>query len=156
MSDTVEAIIARVTIDAPRAHVWDVMTGEATVPEWLGCMNYRRAPGHVFHMQQDAAKRAAGDISGATHCAVLELSPPDLFVFSWYFPGTPETRVTMALTDTDTGGTMVTLSHEGWEQFPPAMIRSIRDALAGGWAGHVLPGLKRVAESARPGSVARD
>ena len=43
-------------------------------------MNYRRVPGHVFHMQQDAAKRATGDTSGATHCAVLEVSPPDRFV----------------------------------------------------------------------------
>ena len=146
MNETVQTIIASVTIEAPRAHVWEVMTGEATVPEWLGCMNYRRSVGHVFHMQQDPAKRAAGDIEGATHCELLELEPPVRFVFSWYFPGTPRTHVRMALDEAGAGRTRVTLKHDGWEQFPPEMIRAIRDGLAGGWTGHVLPNLKRVAE----------
>lgn len=148
MSETIESIIASVMIEAPRAHVWEVMTGEATVPLWLGCMNYRRAVGHVFHMQQNATKRAGGDIDGATHCEVEELSAPERFIFSWYFPGTPKTWVRIALEEIGPRTTRATLMHEGWEQFPAEMIRAIRDGLAGGWSGHVLPNLKRAAEGA--------
>lgn len=146
MNDIVQNIIASVTIEASRAHVWEVMTGEATVPEWLGCMNYRRELGHVFHLQQDAAKRAAGDTDGATHCELTEMEAPTRFVFSWYFPGTPKTHVRMALDEAGEGRTRVTLKHDGWEQFPAEMIRGIRDMLAGGWTSHALPKLKRIAE----------
>ena len=32
-------IIAEVSIDAPLEHVWGVLTSEATVRHWLGCMD---------------------------------------------------------------------------------------------------------------------
>lgn len=146
MNDIVQNIIASVTIEAPRDHVWDVMTGEASVPQWLGCMNYKRELGSVFHMQQDAAKRASGDTDGATHCELIEMKKPERFVFSWYFPGTPKTHVRMALEAIGDRRTRVTLKHDGWEQFPAEMIRGIRDMLAGGWTSHVLPNLKKAAE----------
>ena len=94
---------------------------------------------------QDPAKRAAGDISGATHCELLALEPPRHMVFSWYYPDMPKTEVLITLEPSD-GGTRVALVHTGWDQFDGEQIKAIRDMLAGGWGSFVLPQLKRLAE----------
>lgn len=65
-------------------------------------------------------------------------------------PGTPKTFVHIALKATSENQTQVTLTHEGWDQFPPGMVRPFHDQLKSGWQGHVLPGLKRCAENVAP------
>lgn len=142
----IQQIEASIAIAVAPARVWQVLTGEGLVEQWLGCLGYKAEIGHVFYMQPDAAKRAAGDVSGATHCELLALDPPREMRFSWYFPDTPRTHVTIRLTGT-ADGTQVDLLHDGWDQFDDEQIRAIRDMLAGGWASYVLPQLKRVAEA---------
>lgn len=146
MSEQLPAIIAEIAIEAPIGHVWDVMTSEATVPEWLGCMSYRRELGAVFYMQQDATRREGGDRAGATHCRVDVLEPPSRFVFAWFVPGTPETTVTIALREDRPGRTLVRLSHEGWDQFLAKMVKPFHEQLKSGWSSGALPALKRAAE----------
>jgi uncharacterized protein YndB with AHSA1/START domain len=138
-------IESAIEIAAPVERVWAVLTGEGLVEQWLGCLRFKPQIGHVFYMQQDNTKRTRGDISGAVHCAVEVLEPPHRFVFSWYYPDMPKTRVTVALTATP-GGTRASLVHAGWEQYPEAQIRAVRDGLARGWTSFVLPMLKKVAE----------
>jgi uncharacterized protein YndB with AHSA1/START domain len=147
VSDVLRPIVAEISIEAPIAHVWEVMTSEDSVPGWLGCMNYRREVGTTFHMQPDPAKRQAGDISGATHCDVVTLRAPHNFDFTWYMPGTPATFVKISLFSEGPDRSFVRLSHEGWEQFPADMVRAFHEQLSGGWSGGVLPGLRRAAEA---------
>jgi uncharacterized protein YndB with AHSA1/START domain len=142
----IDDIVASIDIAAPAERVWQVMTGEGLVEEWLGCMGYRAEIGRVFFMQPDAAKREQGDIAGATHCELLALEPPRRMAFSWFMPGTPKTDVEIVLVPTD-AGTRAELRHSGWDRFDEDQIRAIREALAGGWTSFVLPGLKRVAEA---------
>jgi uncharacterized protein YndB with AHSA1/START domain len=142
----IEDIEAGIEIAVPPGRVWAVLTGEGLVEEWLGCLQFETRTGHVFYMQPDADKRAAGDTSGATHCQIEGMHAPGRFVFSWYYPETPKTRVEIILTEIPGGGTHVNLRHTGWKQFDATQIRGIRDGLAGGWSGYVLPGLKSVAE----------
>jgi uncharacterized protein YndB with AHSA1/START domain len=139
-------IVHSIDIDAPPEAVWHTLTDPAEVPGWLGCMNYTGEPGSTFHMQPDRAKHAAGDLSGATHCDLVEARAPSAFVFTWYMPGTPKTRVAIRLESLGPGRTRVTLTHSGWDQFPPDMVRAIHQMLDGGWKSHVLPGLKAAAE----------
>ena len=87
----------RITIEASADRVWDLLTDPARVTAWLGCMEYRAEVGHLFYMQPDAAKRAAGNTAGATHCEILEIAPPTRLAFSWFLPGTPRTTVTLTL-----------------------------------------------------------
>jgi uncharacterized protein YndB with AHSA1/START domain len=141
----IDDILASIDIDAPVERVWQVMTGEGLVEEWLGCLGYKAEIGEVFYMQQDREKHARGDPDGATHCELLALEPPRRMAFSWYVPGTPKTQVTITLTPSG-AGTRAELRHEGWDQFDGVQLQAIRDALAGGWTSFVLPGLKRVAE----------
>lgn len=147
MSDQLGPILADVEIACSAEHVWRIITSEESVPNWLGCMRYERAVGHVFYMQQDQAKARADDISSATHCEILALDEPRLFKFSWFLPGFPSTDVSFRLEPISPNATRVVFAHEGWEQFPPDQIKAIRDMLDGGWRSFILPNLKRVAES---------
>ena len=124
---------------------WEVLTAPECVAQWLGCLNYAAEPGHVFHMQQDDTKRAAGDLTGAIHCEILELTRHERFVFSWYFPGVPKTTVSIALRSLAADRTEPALVHDGWDQFAADDIRAIRDQLANGWQSHVLPAFAAVA-----------
>lgn len=146
--DKLEPIVGEILIEAPLLHVWEVMTAEASVKDWLGCINYRREVGATFHMQQDAGRRARGETEGATFCDVAVLEPPHRFEFTWYVPGTPKTLVRISLVEQGAGRTLVRLVHEGWEQFPAAMVKPFHDQLKSGWSGGVLPSLKRAAETA--------
>ncbi len=146
MTERLASIQTTVQIDAPQSHVWNVLTEPDYVRQWLGCMRYDNALGHVFYMQQDATKRANDDISGATHCKITALDKPHRFAFTWYLPGTPETLVVIELNTVGDGTTMAVLTHSGWEKFEPEAIRSIREMLEGGWKSAVLPNLKRVSE----------
>ena len=135
-----------IDIDAPRERVWSAMTEEGLVEHWLGCLGFKPEVGTIFYMQPDPARRAAGDTEGATHCELEELEQPERIAFTWFIPGTPKTRVEIALDEFGQSSTRATLTHSGWEQFDADAVRPIYDMLNGGWSSFVLPGLKRVAE----------
>lgn len=149
MTPPLKDIAHSIDIEAPRTTVWDVMTGAGSVPHWLDCMNYDMRPGATFHIQPDRAKRAAGDISGATWCDVEALKAPELFTFSWYMPGTPKTTVSIRLEDLGGDVTRATLTHSGWSPFPAEMVQAIHAMLDGRWKSFVLPNLKTAAEAFR-------
>jgi uncharacterized protein YndB with AHSA1/START domain len=100
-------------------------------------------------MQPDRVKHVAGDATGATFCDIEEMRAPEHFRFSWYMPGTPKTTVTIRLVEAGPQRTRATLTHSGWDQFPPEMVSAIHGMLDGGWKSHVLPNLKQVAEQAQ-------
>ncbi len=137
-----------IIVDAPLEKTWRIMTSPQTVPRWLGCLNYEGKVGSVFFMQQDQTKAKAGDTSGATHCEILALDAPTYFRFSWFVPGFPATFINMRLEAVSPTQTRVMFEHEGWDQFPADMIRTIYDGLSGGWRSFVLPNLKRETEAA--------
>jgi uncharacterized protein YndB with AHSA1/START domain len=147
MTKTLPDIQHEIVMNVSLARAWKVMTEPDYVARWLGCLEYRKAVGHVFYMQPDQAKSRNGDIAGATHCEILALDEPSAFRFSWYLPGFPKTEVEFRLKDVGASKTKVVFAHTGWDQFNAADIRQIWEGLSGGWTTAVLPGLKRVAEA---------
>lgn len=147
MGEPLLPIVAEIGIDKPIDKVWDVLTGAATVPLWLGAMDYQPEVGTTFFMQQDPEKRAAHDTDAATWCDVVLLQKPDKFEFSWYVPGTEATMVQISLDADGDNSTFVRLLHDGWDDFERDAIEEFYNALADGWANDVLPNLKRVAET---------
>ena len=113
----------RITIEASADRVWHVLTDPARVAAWLGCLQYRAEVGHLFYMQPDPARRAAGDTDGATHCEILEITPPTRLAFSWFLPGTPRTIVTLTVEARGADLSEVTLVHTGWAQFDRGQCR---------------------------------
>ncbi len=142
------AIVAETTIEAPIGHVWNVLTSEATVPAWLGCIDYKPQVGATFFMQQDPDLKRARDTSGATHCTIQELTPRERFIFSWFEPGAPDTTVEFHLFPDGANSTLVRLIHSGWDQFAPDVIRPFYEELKTRWRSSQLPALKRAATRA--------
>jgi uncharacterized protein YndB with AHSA1/START domain len=139
-------IVAEIGIDAPIDKVWDALTSETTVPQWLGAIDYKAETGTTFFLQQDPDKRAARDTDGATWCDVVLLQKPEKFDFSWYVPGTEATMVQISLFSEGPNRTFVRLLHDGWDDFERDAIEDFYEALAAGWKTDALPALKRVAE----------
>lgn len=144
---TLQNIENSIYIEAPIQRVWTVLTAQGLVEQWLGCIGYSGEVGSTFYMQPDAAKRAVGDIGGATHCELAELEPPRKMLFTWFMPGAPKTEVEISLRETE-GGTLAMLVHRGWDQFDEADVKHIHRMLGNGWQSFVMPGLKRAAEAA--------
>lgn len=147
MTESLQPIRETISIAKPIETVWRVLTDEANVPRWLGCMRYKREVGHIFFMQLDQVKAARDDVSGATHCEILALDAPHTFKFSWFVPDFPATFVSFALEGIDGESTRVVFTHEGWDKFPADQMKPIHEMLSGGWKSFVLPGLKRTAEA---------
>ena len=148
MGEPLLPIIAEIAIAAPIDKVWEVLTAESTVPEWLGAMDYKAELGTTFFMQQDPEKKGAGDTEGSTWCDVALLDKPHKFDFSWYLPGTPQTMVQISLFSEGPADTFVRLMHDGWDDFEREAIEDFYDQLAGNWETEVLPRLKELAEKA--------
>jgi uncharacterized protein YndB with AHSA1/START domain len=146
MGEPLLPIVAEITVDRPIERVWDVLVGAATLPKWLGAMDYHPKVGTTFFIQEDPERRAAGDTGGATHCDIKLMQPPHRFNFTWYVPGSPETLVQFGLDTEAASGTMVRLMHDGWDDFEREAIGDFYDQLARGWQNTVLPALKRMAE----------
>ena len=143
----------RITIETGIARVWAVLADPVRVAAWLGCLRYQGAVGSLFYMQPDAGRRAAGEVAGATHCELLEATPPTRFRFSWFLPGTPKTTVALTLAPRGEDATDVTLAHTGWDQFDAGEVRAIHEQLTVGWRDFVLPGLARAAGGTNQGGT---
>ena len=148
MGEPLLPIIAEIAIAAPIDKVWEVLTAESSVPEWLGAMDYKAELGTTFFMQQDPEKKAVGDTEGSTWCDVALLDKPHKFDFSWYLPGTPQTMVQISLFSEGPADTFVRLMHDGWDDFEREAIEDFYEQLAGNWETEVLPRLKELAEKA--------
>ena len=142
MALDVEAVIE---IAASREQVWRALTEPALVAAWMGCLGYQPLPGHVFHLQPHRERRERGDVEGAIACRIRVLDAPRRLAFSWAFPDTEETEVSLRLTRI-AGGTHVRLLHTGWDQFEEQETAAMREGLARAWHNVALPALRRVAE----------
>jgi hypothetical protein len=64
----VEDVLSIIEIAAPREQVWQTLTQPWLVSQWMGCLRFRPAAGHVFYLQPDRALRTADDVTGAIAC----------------------------------------------------------------------------------------
>jgi uncharacterized protein YndB with AHSA1/START domain len=141
----VEDVQAVIEVAAPREQVWRALTDPKLVAQWMGCLGFRALPGHVFHLQPNRERREAGDVTDAIACRLQILDAPRRLAFTWTFPDTDDTQVSIRLTRIP-GGTHVRLVHTGWDQFEEQETAAMREGLARAWHHVALPALRRVAE----------
>lgn len=142
MAEDVQSIIE---IAAPRERVWQALTDPALVTQWMGCLRFRAEAGHIFYLQPDRARRAAGDVTDAIACRIEVLDAPRRLSFSWGFPDVPDTFVDIRLRNIP-GGTHVRLVHSGWDLFDDHETEGVRGGLGHAWHAVALPRLRAVAE----------
>ena len=141
----VEDVLSIIEIAAPREQVWQALTRPELVAQWMGCLRFQPAAGHVFYLQPDRTRRVADDISGAIACRIEVLDQPRRLSFSWGFPDIPDTSVDIRLRRIP-GGTHVRLTHSGWDQFEDTEGETLRGGMGRAWHTVALPALKAVAE----------
>ena len=93
----VEDVLSIIEIAAPREQVWRALTEPAFVVQWMGCLRFQPAAGHVFYLQPDRVRRTAGDVTGAIACRIEVFDQPRRLSFSWGFPEVPDTWVDIRL-----------------------------------------------------------
>lgn len=142
----VEDIQSVIEIAAPREQVWRAVSEPELVSQWMGCLRFLPAPGHIFYLQPDRARRDVGDVTDAIACRIEILDRPRRLSFSWGFPETPDTFVDIRLSRIS-GGTHVRLVHSGWDQFDDRETEDVRGGLGHAWHTVALPALRAVAES---------
>ncbi|RAK64351.1 SRPBCC family protein [Phenylobacterium kunshanense] len=141
----VEDIQSVIEIAAPRDQVWRAVTEPDLVGQWMGCLRFLPAPGHIFYLQPDRPRREADDVTDAIACRIEIVDRPRRISFSWGFPETPDTFVDIRLSNIS-GGTHVRLTHSGWDQFDDRETEHVRGGLGHAWHTVALPALRAVAE----------
>jgi uncharacterized protein YndB with AHSA1/START domain len=105
----------------PPNKVWVALTDRRALAEWLMPNDFEARVGHKFRFQVDPMP-GCGHL---TMCEVLEVDPPRKLVWSWlpidekrpHRHGTKPSTVTWTLSP-ESGGTRLTLVHEGLEVYP--------------------------------------
>lgn len=137
MTDTVSrthAIVVEEVFPHPPETLWQTLTTGALIGRWLmPPTGFEAVPGNRFTFQT----KAGGAWDGVIHCEVLEVIPPERFVYSWKGGhaantgyGAPlDTTVTWTLTRTETG-TRLRLVHAG---FVVPGNESALETMGNGW-----------------------
>lgn len=141
--DKLPPIKHKIVIDAPLTQVWRALTEPDAVREWVGAEGFEARVGAKFEFHTDPQ----GDWDGITYSEMLELEEGKRMLYTWAVPNMPPTFVEIILKDLGDSRTEVSLEHRGWDQFPPDLIKPVRDQLDQGWGSAVMLKLKKVAEA---------
>jgi uncharacterized protein YndB with AHSA1/START domain len=122
-----ESIEVDYTLSHPPQEVWRLLTEPNLLAMWLMPNDIAPVVGHKFSFRM----KPMGDWDGISDCEVLECEPYTRFAYSW--KGGPEhsrldTICSWILTPTASGGTLLHLSHYGFE---PSMFAY--QAMSQGW-----------------------
>lgn len=140
-------IEASIRVEAEPRFVWHVLVSRDTVPLWLGALEYAPQDSPFFYIQTDAAKRAAGDVSGASQCKIVEAVAPERFTFVWHMAGGQPLAIHFNVAAEGEGAQLSVLVH-GFERYAAEDVGPLRAAHERQWVRKTLPALKAAAEHA--------
>jgi uncharacterized protein YndB with AHSA1/START domain len=109
-----KAIHKEILIPRPREAVWQAITDQATLAQWMFPNDFEPRVGHRFnfHVPPNPKVKFEGLV---VRCEVLECTPPAQLVFSWSAGGPVEnTQVSFRL-EPDGQGTRVFFEHSGFD-----------------------------------------
>lgn len=104
---------------APAA-VWAALTRHDLLSAWfMRTDDFDPSPGATFTLVDDKARGWSGRVRGT----VLEAQPPSHLVYRWQADDDPDvTTVTWTLSETQNGGTELTLLHAGFRRHPRSLL----------------------------------
>ncbi len=114
MSRGTESIEVDYTLSHPPQEVWRLLTDANLVAIWLMPNDIAPVVGHKFNFRT----KPMGDWDGVVDCEVLECQPLTRFAYSWkggHANNQLDTLCAWTLTPTASGGTLLHLSHSGFE-----------------------------------------
>lgn len=140
MASTLPPIVLEVETPAPPADVWTAITLPERIAEWFTDASPLGAVGSAYRLDFGDGSVVDG--------VVTELELGRRFAYTWAWadaePG-QRTRVSWSVGPLDTGGSRITLVHDGWSE--AGLDASARDEHEGYWLGY-LEDLAAVLEGA--------
>ena len=109
-----ESIEVDYTLQHPPQGVWRLLTEPKLLAMWLMPNDIAPLVGHKFNFRT----KPMGEWDGVVHCEVVECDPYTRFTYSWKGGATGfliDTLCAWTLTPTESGGTLLHLSHSGFE-----------------------------------------
>ena len=91
------------TITAPIDLVWEALTNEDILTEWLASCRFNATLGGEVHIDFGEGQTVDG------HITIIE--PPHRLEYTWTFTGEPDSILLFELEGTDAGGTRLVLEH---------------------------------------------
>ncbi|GMN08555.1 SRPBCC domain-containing protein [Croceitalea sp. MTPC5] len=117
--------------DFPIEEVWNALTDQKALSEWLMPCNFIAEIGHEFQFK---TKPSPG-FDGVVNCRVLQIKEKELLSFSWSGGSLENTVVTFKLTQPGEK-TRLDFEHKGFEGFVNNII--VKKILSNGWKKKIL------------------
>lgn len=117
--------------DYPIEQVWQALTDQKAISEWLMPCDFEPRIGHKFQFK---TKPYPG-FDGITHCEVLELKENELLSFSWSGGSLKNTVVTFKLS-AENSKTRLDFEHTGFKGLVNSVI--VKKILSNGWKKKIL------------------
>ncbi len=117
--------------DFPIEEVWNALTDQKALSEWLMPCNFIAEIGHEFQFK---TKPSPG-FDGVVNCRVLQIKEKELLSFSWSGGSLENTVVTFKLTQLGKK-TRLDFEHKGFEGFVNNII--VKKILSNGWKKKIL------------------
>jgi len=117
--------------EAPLEKVWQALTDQKAMSEWLMPCDFEPKIGHKFQFRT----KSYPGFDGIVNCEVLELRENELLSFSWSGGSLKNTVVTFKLLP-ENGKTRLDFEHSGFEGLVNSLI--VRKILSNGWKKKIL------------------
>ena len=117
--------------EAPLEKVWQALTDQKAMSEWLMPCDFEPKIGHKFQFRT----KSYPGFDGIVNCEVLELRENELLSFSWSGGSLKNTVVTFKLLP-ENGKTRLDFEHSGFEGLVNSII--VRKILSNGWKKKIL------------------
>lgn len=117
--------------DASIEEVWEALTDQKALSEWLMPCNFEPRVGHKFEFRTKSSPL----FDGIVHCVVLELRDREFLSFSWSGGPVKNTVVSFQLSEAN-NQTRLDFEHTGFEGFLSNVL--VRRILASGWKKKIL------------------
>ncbi len=125
-----EKIEKKVTINAPVERVWEALTKQKEIGEWMMMpTTFEPITGKKFTFKAEGME----NWDGYFHCEVKEVEVNKKLVYTWNSQMiNGETLVTILMSEKESK-TELTLIHTGWEKLPVEMRAQMIEGHSKGW-----------------------
>lgn len=138
-----ENVVIKQRVNAPVEKVWNALTDKAQMKEW-----YFDIPDFELGLHKEFNFYEPGEEKRFHHHAeILEVIPNEKFKHTWSYPEiSKEKTIVRWELEEENGGTVITLTHKGLENFSHLGKDFQKESFENGWTGIVGQSLKEFIE----------
>jgi len=138
-----ENVVIKQRVNAPVEKVWNALTDKAQMKEWyFDIPDFELGLHNEFNFFEPG-----GENKYHHHAKILEVIPNQKFKHTWSYPEiSKEKTIVRWELEEDNGGTLITLTHKGLENFNHLGTDFQKESFENGWNGILGQSLKEFIE----------